>query len=37
MRDRYPRAQQIILPGNDHAISDFALHLDGVLEFLELV
>lgn len=37
MRDRYPDAQQIILPGNDHAISDFALHLDGVLRFLNLV
>jgi hypothetical protein len=37
MRDRYPRAQQVILPGNDHAISDFALHLDGVLAFLDLV
>ena len=37
MRDRYPRAQQIILPGNDHAISDFALHLEGVLGFLDLV
>jgi hypothetical protein len=37
MRDRYPRAQQIILPGNDHAISDFALHLEGVLGFLYLV
>ncbi len=37
MRDRYPDAQQIILPGNDHAISDFALHLDGVLKFLNLV
>jgi predicted esterase YcpF (UPF0227 family) len=37
MRDRYSDAQQIILPGNDHAISDFALHLDGVLSFLNLV
>ena len=37
MRDRYPRAQQIILPGNDHAISDFARHVDGVLGFLNLV
>ena len=37
LRDRYPRAQQIILPGNDHAISDFARHVDGVLEFLNLV
>jgi uncharacterized protein len=37
MRDRYPAAQQIILPGNDHAISDFVLHLDAVLEFLDLV
>lgn len=36
MRDRYPRAQQIILPGNDHAISDFARHVDGVLGFLNL-
>jgi predicted esterase YcpF (UPF0227 family) len=37
MRDRYPHAQQTILSGNDHAISDFALHLDAVLEFLDLV
>jgi predicted esterase YcpF (UPF0227 family) len=37
MRDRYASAQKIILPGNDHAISDFALHLDGVLAFLDLV
>jgi len=36
MRDRYPYARQIILNGNDHAISDFVLHLDGVLEFLDL-
>jgi hypothetical protein len=37
MRDRYPQAQQTILPGNDHAISDFALYLEAVLEFLDLV
>jgi hypothetical protein len=37
MRYRYPAAQQIILPGNDHAISDFAQHLGAVLEFLDLV
>ena len=36
MRDRYPRAHQTLLPGNDHAISDFARHLDGVLGFLNL-
>jgi predicted esterase YcpF (UPF0227 family) len=36
MRDRYPRAHQTILPGNDHAISDFARHVDGVLGFLNL-
>ena len=36
MCDRYPDAQQTILRGNDHAISDFALHLDAVLAFLNL-
>ena len=37
MQARYPKAKRIMLPEGDHAISDFALHLDAVLEFLELV
>ena len=37
MQARYPKAKRILLPRGDHAISDFALHLDAVLEFLELV
>ena len=37
MQARYPKATRILLPEGDHAISDFALYLDGVLEFLELV
>ena len=35
MQARYPKARRILLPDGDHAISDFALHLDTVLEFLE--
>jgi predicted esterase YcpF (UPF0227 family) len=37
MQARYPQARRILLPEGDHAISDFALHLDTVLEFLDLV
>lgn len=37
MQARYPQARRILIPEGDHAISDFALHVDTVLEFLELV
>jgi len=37
MQARYPNAQCILLPEGDHAISDFASHVDGVMEFLGLV
>jgi len=37
MQARYPQARRILLPEGDHAISDFALHLDTVLAFLDLV
>jgi len=37
MQARYPKATRILLPEGDHAISDFALHVDTVLEFLTLV
>ncbi|MBJ7469093.1 MAG: esterase, partial [Rhodoferax sp.] len=37
MQARYPQARRILLPEGDHAISDFASHVDGVLEFLGLV
>ena len=37
MQALYPKATRILLPEGDHAISDFALHLDTVLGFLELV
>ena len=33
---RYPQAQQVVLQGGDHAISDFATHLPRVLQFLNL-
>ena len=36
MQARYSNASRILLPEGDHAISDFALHLDTVLEFLVL-
>ena len=37
MQARYPNARRILLPESDHAISDFAQHVDTVLGFLELV
>ena len=33
---RYPQAQLHLLEGSDHALSDFARHIDAVLAFLEL-
>jgi hypothetical protein len=37
MQARYPKARRILLPEGDHAISDFAQHVDTVLGLLELV
>lgn len=34
---RYPEAEQLVLEGGDHAISDFELHLSRILDFLDLV
>jgi predicted esterase YcpF (UPF0227 family) len=34
---RYPGSPQRIVPGSDHALSDFAAHLDAVLAHLNLV
>ena len=34
MSARYPGARQKLLPGSDHAISDFAQHLDDISGFL---
>ena len=34
---RYPQATQRVLPGGDHALSDFAQHLPEVLAFCDLV
>lgn len=36
MAGRYPGSAQKILPGGDHALSDFATHLPEVLAFLNL-
>lgn len=33
---RYPQAEQVILEGGDHAISDFESHISRVLDFLDL-
>ncbi|HQQ70480.1 MAG TPA: YqiA/YcfP family alpha/beta fold hydrolase [Alicycliphilus sp.] len=33
---RYPQARQIVLPGGDHALSDFPAHLAEVLRFCDL-
>jgi len=37
MVQRYPQAQQRIVQGGDHAISDFATLVPEVLSFLELL
>lgn len=34
---RYPQAEQVILEGGDHAISDFDSHISRILDFLDLV
>lgn len=34
---RYPEAEQVILEGSDHAISDFDAQLSRILDFLDLV
>ncbi len=36
MRDRYPKAQHIIIPGGDHALGNFSEHLGAVMAFLGL-
>ena len=33
---RYPQARQTVLPGGDHALSDFPAHLGEVLRFCDL-
>ena len=33
---RYPEAEQLILEGGDHALSDFDSHLSRILDFLDL-
>jgi len=33
---RYPRARQQVLPGGDHALSDFPAHLEAALRFCDL-
>lgn len=37
MVSRYPQAEQIILEGGDHALSDFDSHISAILDFLDLV
>lgn len=37
MSARYPRSEQVVLEGGDHALSDFEQHLPKVLSFLQLV
>ena len=34
---RYPQAEQVILEGGDHALSDFDSHVSHILDFLDLV
>lgn len=34
---RYPQATQRVLPGGDHALSDFAAHMEDALRFCDLV
>ncbi|MEG0412942.1 MAG: YqiA/YcfP family alpha/beta fold hydrolase [Comamonas sp.] len=36
MAARYPEAEQVILEGGDHAISDFDSHISRILDFLNL-
>ncbi len=36
MTARYPGVQLRLLDGSDHGLSDFAVHLDGVMRFLDL-
>jgi predicted esterase YcpF (UPF0227 family) len=36
MRDFCSGAQLLLLPGSDHAISDFEHHMDAVFEFMHL-
>ena len=36
MSAHYSGATQMVLPGNDHALSDFAQRVDTVLDFLGL-
>jgi predicted esterase YcpF (UPF0227 family) len=36
MTARYPRSQQVVLEGGDHAISNFDPYLPQLLEFLDL-
>ncbi len=36
MTARYPGVQLRLLEGSDHGLSDFAVHVDGVLRFLDL-
>lgn len=36
MTARYPQAQQVVLPGGDHALSDYPSHLPTVMRFLGL-
>lgn len=33
---RYPQAEQLVLEGGDHALSDFDSHLSRILDFLDL-
>ena len=33
---RYPGVQLRLLEGSDHGLSDFAVHMDGVMRFLDL-
>ena len=37
MSGRYAGARMLLLEGSDHALSDFAQHLDFVLDFLQLL
>jgi predicted esterase YcpF (UPF0227 family) len=37
MATRYASAQPTVLPGGDHALTDFGEHMDGVFQFLHLL